>query len=105
MLENSFKTDLIDELEDLFPGCIIIHGDPNEIQGLPDLIILYGDKWAALEGKKDEDASHRPNQDYYVDKMDHMSFAAFIYPENKEEVLHELQQALRPRRKARVSRS
>lgn len=105
MLENRFKTDLIDELEDLFPGCIIIHGDPNEIQGLPDLIILYGDKWAALEGKQDEDSSHRPNQDYYVDKMDHMSFAAFIYPENKEEVLHELQTALRPRRKARVSRS
>ena len=105
MLENGFKTELVNELEDLFPGCIIIHGDPNEIQGLPDLIILYGDKWAALEGKKEEGASHRPNQDYYVEKMDHMSFAAFIYPENKEEVIYELQQALRPRRKARVSRS
>ena len=104
MLENSFKTSLVNELEDMFPGCIIIHGDPNEIQGLPDLIILYEDRWAALEGKKDEDSSHRPNQDYYVDKMNHMSFAAFIYPENKEEVLHELQTALRPRRKARISR-
>jgi hypothetical protein len=104
MLENSFKTKLIDELEDMFPGCIIIHGDANEIQGIADLIILYGDRWAALEGKKEEDASHRPNQDYYVEKMNHMSFAAFIYPENKEEVLNELQTALRTRRKARVSR-
>ena len=104
MLENSFKTDLVNELEDMFPGCIIIHGDPNEIQGLPDLIILYENRWAALEGKKAEDSSHRPNQDYYVDKMNHMSFAAFIYPENKEEVLYELQTALRPRRKARISR-
>lgn len=105
MLENSFKTELISELEDIFPGCIIIHGDANEIQGIPDLVILYGKRWAALEGKQEEDSSHRPNQDYYVDKMNYMSFAAFIYPENKEEVLHELQQALRPRRTTRISRS
>lgn len=104
MLENRFKTKLVNELEDLFPGCIIIHGDANEIQGIPDIIILYENKWAALEGKKYEGASHRPNQDYYVEKMNQMSFAAFIYPENKEEVLYELQQALRPRRTTRVSR-
>lgn len=104
MLENRFKTKLVEELELLFPGCIIIHMDPNEIQGIPDLLILYGDKWAALEGKKDGRASHRPNQEYYVDKMNRMSFAAFIYPENKEEVLDELQQALRPRRASRISR-
>lgn len=45
---------------------------------------------AALEGKKSASAPHRPNQDYYVQQMDEMSFAAFIYPENKEEVLNEL---------------
>ena len=104
MLENRFKTKLVEELERLFPGCIIIHMDPNEIQGIPDLLILYRDKWAALEGKKDGRASHRPNQEYYVAKMNRMSFAAFIYPENKEEVLDELQQALRPRRASRISR-
>lgn len=92
MLENSFKTNLVKELEFMFPGCIIIHADPNEIQGIPDLIVLYNDRWFALEGKKDRTASHRPNQDYYVDLMNRMSFAAFIYPENKEEVLYELQQ-------------
>ena len=104
MLENRFKTKLISELRDLFPGCIILHMDPNEIQGIPDLLILYENKWAALEGKKDRYASARPNQEYYVDRMNHMSFAAFIYPENKEEVLHELQQAFCSRRTTRISK-
>ncbi|MCM1363410.1 MAG: hypothetical protein NC215_00300 [Ruminococcus sp.] len=103
MLENRFKTKLVNELYELFPGCIIIHVDPNEIQGFPDLLMLYKDKWAALEGKQDEDAPYRPNQDYYVELLNRMSFAAFIYPKNKEEVLYELQQALQPRRTARLS--
>lgn len=96
MLENKFKTELVGELEDMFPGCIIAHLDPNETQGIPDLLILYNDKWAALEGKKCEDADVRPNQPYYVDIMDEMSFARFIYPENKEEVLRDLQQTFEP---------
>lgn len=90
MLENKFKTKLNNELKDMFPGCIIIHMDPNEIQGIPDLLILYKDRWAALEGKKSADASARPNQPYYIEKMNKMSFARFIYPENKDEVLKKL---------------
>jgi len=90
MLENRFKTKLVKELEDLFSGCIILHMDPNEIQGIPDLLILYKNKWAALEGKKTATASIRPNQEYYVELMNNMSFASFIYPENKDEVLDEL---------------
>lgn len=90
MLENKFKTGLIRELKERFPGCMVVHLDPNEIQGIPDLLVLYGTTWGALEGKKSVSASHRPNQDYYVHQMDEMSFAAFIYPENKEEVLNEL---------------
>lgn len=93
MLENKFKTDLIREIEDRFPGAMCLHLDPTEAQGIPDILVLYNDRWAALEGKKSAKASHRPNQDYYVDLMDQMSFARFIYPENKEEVLYELQQA------------
>jgi len=104
MLENKFKTQLVSELEEMFPGCIVVHLDPNEIQGIPDLLVLYGNKWAALEGKKSANATHRPNQDYYVDLMNRMSFAAFIYPENKEEVLYELQQAFNVRRSARILR-
>lgn len=90
MLENRFKTKLLDEIKELFPGCITLHMDPNEIQGIPDLLILYKNKWAALEGKKSASAPARPNQPYYVDLMDRMSFASFIYPENKDRVLDEL---------------
>jgi hypothetical protein len=90
MLENRFKTKLVKEIKDMLPGSMVLHLDPNEIQGIPDLLILYRNKWAVLEGKKCANASHRPNQDYYVDLMDDMSFAAFIYPENKDEVLDEL---------------
>lgn len=98
MLENKFKQKLVQELKEMFPGCIVTHLDPNEVQGHPDLLILYRDTWAVLEGKRSSTASHRPNQEYYVDLMDRMSFARFIYPENKEEVLYDLQQTFRSRR-------
>ena len=101
MLENTFKTNLVKELNFLFPGCIVLHLDPNEFQGIPDLLILYKNKWAALEGKKGKNESHKPNQNYYVDLMDRMSFASFIYPENKEEVLNDLQRTFRTGRKTR----
>lgn len=91
--ENKFKTKLISELETMFPGCMVIHLDATEIQGIPDLLVLYKDKWAALEGKTTKKANVQPNQPYYVNKMDSMSFSRFIYPENKEEVLHELQRS------------
>lgn len=94
MLENAFKTKLVKEIEAMLPGCLIFHLDPNERQGSPDLLVLYNDKWAALEGKKNAKASHRPNQDYYVNRMNEMSYAAFIFPENKKEVLNDLQRAL-----------
>lgn len=94
-LENRFQRELIKELKDLFPGCIVMKNDPDYIQGIPDLTILYGDRWATLECKRSEKASHRPNQDYYVDTMNEMSFSRFIFPENKEAILDELQSALR----------
>ena len=90
MAENRFKTNLIAEIKRLFPGCMVLHLDPNEIQGIPDMLVLHNDRWAALEGKKSANAPHRPNQDYYVDVMDRMSFATFIYPENKDDVLDNL---------------
>lgn len=95
MKENKFQKDLIKELEELFPGSIIMKNDPNYIQGIPDLIILYKDKWATLECKKSLRASKRPNQDYYIGVMNEMSFSRFIYPGNKEEVINELQQAFK----------
>ena len=87
-LESAFQKELIDEIKEMFPGCVVIKNDPNYIQGFPDLTILYSDKWAVLEVKKNEKSSHQPNQDYYVDKLDKMGFCSFIYPENKDSILH-----------------
>lgn len=94
MKENDFQSDLIKEIKKKFVGCIVMKNDAGYIQGIPDITVLYNDRWAALECKKDKRASKRPNQSYYVDKMNEMSFARFIFPENKEEVLNELEQAL-----------
>lgn len=92
-LENKFKTEkLIPRLKEEFEGCMILHLDPNEVQGIPDLLILHDDKWAALEAKKSCRESSRPNQHYYVGLMNNMSYSSFVYPENLEEVIYELQQ-------------
>lgn len=93
MLESKFQKDLIAELKEMFPDALIFKNDTK--QGLQDLTILYKDRWALLECKADANAPHQPNQDYYVKKADEMSFSRFIFPENKQEVLDELQQALR----------
>lgn len=90
MLENTFQAKLIKELKDEFPGCIVMKSDAGYIQGIPDLLILYNNKWASLEVKKSANASRQPNQQYYVDKMNDMSFSRFIYPDNKDVVLSEL---------------
>lgn len=105
MLENRFKTNLKKDIQRRLPGAMVLHLDPNEIQGIPDLLVLYKDRWAALEGKKEKNSRHRPNQDYYVNLMNEMSYAAIIYPENKEEILDELERSLQASRSTRISRS
>lgn len=92
MRENQFQAKLIKDLKKIFPGCIVMKNDANYIQGIPDLLILYGNRWACLECKKSSHAKHQPNQEYYVELMNEMSFARFISPENKEEIIGELQQ-------------
>lgn len=95
MLENKFQANLIKELKRLFPGCIVMKNDASYIQGIPDLLILYHDKWASLECKKSASARKQPNQEYYVEQMNKMSFSRFICLENKEDVLYELQQTFK----------
>lgn len=97
MNENQFQAKLIKEIKERFPGCMVLKNDASYIQGVPDLLVLYNDKWASLEVKKSEKATHRPNQDYYVETMNKMSFSAFIFPENKEDVLHDLERSLQRR--------
>lgn len=101
MRENQYQSDLIKRIKEEFPGCMVLKNDTFYIQGIPDLLVLYNDTWAALEVKRSRKAPQRPNQDYYVHKMDAMSFAAFVYPENEEEVLDALQQTFRARGPAR----
>lgn len=93
MKENAFQSKLIKEIKERLPGAIVLKNDPNYKQGIPDLTVFYKDKWAVLECKKSENEKHQPNQDYYISEMNKMSFGRFIYPENKEEVLNEIQRS------------
>lgn len=91
---NGYQYQLRKKLETRFPGCTILKNDPSvNFQGVPDLIVLYNDKWAMLEVKRSADAPRQPNQEHYINKFGEMSFAAFIHPGNEEEVLSDLQSA------------
>lgn len=92
--ESGFQDKLIADIKNMFHGCMVFKMD--QVQGIPDLLVLYKDRWAALECKRSANAKKQPNQEYYVGLMDDMSFSRFVSPENKEEVLNELYQAFRP---------
>lgn len=95
MTERQYQAQLIRKIKKLFPGCMVLKNDSAYMQGIPDLLVLYRDKWAALEVKASEQARHQPNQKHYVSKMDRMSYASFIYPENEDRVLNEIQRSFR----------
>lgn len=103
--ERDFQSALIKDIQNRFEGSIVTKLDSGHIQGIPDLLVLYKDKWAALECKKSEKENHQPNQDWYVEHMNQMSYASFIYPENKEKVLDEIERSFKPNRAARVPKS
>ena len=89
-LESKFQKDFLDEVKRRYPGCIALKNDSGYIQGFPDWTLLYEDKWAVLEMKKERGASKQPNQEYYVDILNSMSFSRFVFPENQEEVFEDL---------------
>ena len=89
-LESKFQKELMDKIRKQYPGCVILKNDSSYIQGFPDWTILYKDKWAVLEAKRSKNAAKQPNQEYYVDTLNNMSFSRFVYPENSEEVLEEI---------------
>lgn len=93
--ESDYQHGLIKRIKSRFPGAMVLKNDASYIQGIPDLLVLYQGHWATLECKRSARERHQPNQDFYVNKMNDMSFSAFIFPENEEEVLDELQQTFR----------
>lgn len=95
MREAEFQRKLITEIKDRFQDCVVIKNDADYIQGIPDITVFWGNHWATLECKRSARASHRPNQDYYVDKMNGMSFSAFVYPENMEDVLDDMERSFK----------
>lgn len=101
MRESTYQAGLIKKLRKQYPGSIIMKNDSGYQQGIPDLTILHKDKWAALEVKAkapQDSQAFEPNQEWFIETMNNMSFAACIYPENEKEVLRGLQQALSPGR-------
>ena len=105
MTEAAYQGQLIRKLKRTFPGCEVLKNDPNYVQGILDLTLFYGPCWAMLEVKASANSAERPNQAYYVKQMNNMSFAAFIYPENEEEVITALQEAFASRGAACLSQS
>jgi hypothetical protein len=103
MVESIYQRSLIKTLERMFDDCLVLKNDSSYRQGVPDLIVLYGPYWAMLEVKASRSSRFRPNQEYYIEMLNEMSFAASIYPENEDEVLDALQQAFGVRRSARAS--
>lgn len=103
--ESKFQSNLIKKIQKMFPDAYIVKNDAGYIQGFPDITILNGDKWAIIECKRDKNAKHRPNQDYHIEKLNKMSFAAFAYPENEKEILDALQRTLRDSGTTRISKS
>jgi hypothetical protein len=93
MRESQYQAELTERILTILPGCMVIPNNPKEIQGIPDRLVLYGPYWAMLEVKKSENEPFRPNQEWYLETFNRMSFAACIYPENEEEVLDALQSA------------
>ena len=94
--ERKFQAELINDIYKLFPDCLVLKNDANYIQGIPDLTVLFKNGWALLECKKSSSEPHQPNQSYYIKLADRMSFGRFIFPENKEDILRELQQTFGP---------
>lgn len=91
--EAKYQSGLIKRLRLRFPDCVILKNDPAYLQGVPDLVIFYGNRYALLEVKASDTAPSQPNQSYWIEKFDAMSFAAFVYPSNEEEVLSALERA------------
>ena len=89
--ESAFQSEVIQELEARWPGCTVRKNPPGYDNGFPDVVAYIGRLWAMFECKRSAHEKHRPNQDWWVDHLNLMGFARFIFPENKDAVLDELE--------------
>lgn len=88
--ESKYRKELEARISGALPGCLILRNNAKEIQGICDIVVFYGERYGFLEIKVSENAPVQPNQTYYVNWLDEMSFAAFIYPENEYQILSDL---------------
>jgi len=87
-LERNFQPVVIQRLQAMLPGAIVYKNAP--FQGFPDVMVLYKHTWAVLECKRSPDEPFQPNQRYYLDLTNEMSFSRVVFPENLDKVLEEL---------------
>lgn len=92
--EGDYQKDIIDRIKEVLPGAIVLKNDSGYVQGIPDLSIFYGDKYAMLEVKKSEhDYIHneQPNQEDYIQQFHDWGVCSyFIYPEVDDKVFADL---------------
>lgn len=98
MLERDYQPTVIARLKEILPGCVVLKNDSGYIQGIPDLSFFFEDKWGMLEVKPNIFAKYQPNQEWYLDHLNQMSYANMICPENEEEIYLEIQRTFRPTR-------
>lgn len=103
-LERNYQARLIKRIEKRFFGCLIQKLDTSYQQGIPDLLILWGPNWAILEVKRKppKPSDFEPNQEWFIDHLNKMSFSACIYPENEKEILDAMESAFKSSWAARV---
>lgn len=77
-------------------GCLVLKYQQNATTraGIPDILFLKEGFWGAIEVKKAKNAPFRPGQKEMIAKMDEMSWAKAVYPENWADTQAELGQML-----------
>ena len=95
MLEKNFQSKIIKYLK--AKGCVVIKYQQNATTqaSIPDVIFLKDGFWGAIEVKKNKTARFRPGQKEMVAKMNDMSWAKVVYPENWSETQKELCELLK----------
>lgn len=99
--EGLIETRLKTELETKYPLWKYLKGNAMQLAGIPDRIAIFnGGVCAFFEVKATENdclvsQKHQPNQKYYIDEIcSNGGFARYIYAENFDTVLEELNEFL-----------